>query len=321
MLTLMLLPLSWLYAFLFYLRGRLFRLGVLKTFTADVPVIVVGNITVGGTGKTPLTIYLIELLRNYGFTPGVISRGYGSEAERYPYSVRDDSPVAQSGDEPALIVKRTQVPLVIGADRKSSVQALLKAHPTVDVILSDDGLQHLALDRDVELCVLNDSAANSNQHLFPAGPYRESTRRLNTVDLIVRNGSADESGRAYGMKLVPSEPRPVNTSDAIAKNEFNPTLPVQAVAGIGNPERFFNTCRDLGWSITEVVYQDHHKFKPSDIDFGSMQVLMTEKDAVKCKEFSNSNHWYLPVNAKLSNQFNERLIELVKSAASAKNTH
>lgn len=320
-LTLVLLPLSWLYWLLFGLRGLLYRFGLIKKFSAHVPVIVVGNITVGGTGKTPLTIYLIELLRSYGFMPGVISRGYGSSAESYPYIVRTDSPVGHSGDEPALIVKRTGVPLVIGSDRKKSVETLSTNFPKVDVVLSDDGLQHLALNRDIEICVVSGSRTNSNKFLFPAGPYRESKMRLKTVDLIVSNGSIEDSSAGFSMTLIPGDPVKVNPKAKEGNETLDSTKPLVALAGIGNPERFFNTCRDLGLEIQEVAYADHHKFQQSDIDFGDNQVLMTEKDAVKCVDFGGTNHWYLPVDAKLSQKFNERFVELVQKAAFEKKTH
>ncbi|MCH2191750.1 MAG: tetraacyldisaccharide 4'-kinase [Gammaproteobacteria bacterium] len=309
-LTLALLPLSWLYAILFGLRTLLYRHGLLTKFKPSVPVIVVGNITVGGTGKTPLTVYLIELLRNSGFNPGVISRGYGSKAQHYPYVVRDESSVDCSGDEPALIVKRTGVPLVIGSNRKESIESLLHSFPKVDIILSDDGLQHLALERDIEICVVNATDQCLNENLFPAGPYRESKKRLKTVDLIVSNGALQDLDSIFSMKLIASEPVKVNPAANKINDRFDPMKPTIAVAGIGNPERFFRTCRELGFDIDEVVFADHHRFKQADIEFGDKQVLMTEKDAVKCVDFSGRNHWYLPVDAKLSKQFDELFLAL-----------
>ena len=317
LLTVLLWPLSLLYRTLFLIKQSAYQLGLLKIYRAPIPVLIVGNLTVGGTGKTPLVIYLVEELRRQGYKPGVISRGYGGKADSYPYIVKADSPVKQSGDEPALIVRRTGVPMVVGADRQASIECLLK-HSEIDIIISDDGLQHFALHRDIELCLLDATSPSQNKQLLPAGPYREPLSRLKSVDLIVEHGLTEDAaggvGNRFAMNLSPSEPKPVNSSVASVANSvnsFDSNQAFHAVAGIGNPDRFFNTCRALGYKFTEHVFDDHHDFTDQDISFTDGQTLMTEKDAVKCQAFADQRHWYLPVDAKLSDQFNSQLAVLI----------
>jgi len=309
-LTTFLLPLSWLYKLIFNIRRKLYEVGFLSSYRATVPVVVVGNLTVGGTGKTPLVIHLVELLRQYGYSPGVISRGYSGDAPYYPYEVNKHSSVQASGDEPALIVKRTNVPMVVGPNRGKSIDTLLANHH-VDVIISDDGLQHLALQRDIEICLMDKTSKSKNTHLLPAGPYRESLSRLNSVDLVVHHQSiADEqaTGR-FTLSLIPSLAMPLIPSDNQELRELDKRQRVHAVAGIGNPQRFFKTCYLEGYEFEEHSFPDHHQFVESDFDFGdSKPVLMTEKDAVKCNKFYNENLWYLPVNAKMSSDFSSAFI-------------
>lgn len=299
--TLVFWPLSLVYRLLFAIRGYLFALRVFKSYRSPVPVVVVGNLTVGGTGKTPLVIHLIEELRKLGFKPGVISRGYGGMAESYPFVVTKDSLVGHSGDEPALIVRRTGAPMVVGSDRKASVEKILELSD-VDIIISDDGLQHLALQRDIEICLLDSTSPQKNRFLLPAGPYRESLSRLKTVDLTVEHGAISDNAGRFSMNLNASAPQRVNATTQ-NNSSFSSVEPFHAVAGIGNPARFFDTCTKLGYTFTEHAYPDHHAFRFEDIDFGDSTVLMTEKDAVKCQEFAQSRHWYLPVDATLSPEF------------------
>lgn len=298
-------PISHLYRGAFSLRKQAYETGVFESYRAPIPVIVVGNLTVGGTGKTPLVIHLVEQLKARGLSAGVISRGYSGDAPDYPFEVTSDSDVRHSGDEPALIVKRTAVPMVVGPDRKASIELLLAKHQ-LDVIISDDGLQHLALQRDIEVCIIDDTSQLENEHLLPAGPYREPLTRLLSVDFIIRHGG--EVGNAdnqFSMQLIAEKPMPVvEGHDA----DFPSNQKIQAVAGIGNPQRFFDTCKELNYSFQEHRFADHHHFSANDIDFGDSCVLMTEKDAVKCVEFADHRHWYLPVNAKLSEELINALI-------------
>lgn len=290
-------PFSHFYGGAFALRKKAFQKGFFDSYRAPVPVIVVGNLTVGGTGKTPLVIYLVEQLRSQGLKPGVISRGYSGEAPDYPFEVTVGSDVEHSGDEPALIVKRTSVPMMVGPDRKASIEALLNKHE-IDVIVSDDGLQHLALQRDIEICIVDDTSSQKNEYLLPAGPYREPLTRLLSVDFIVRHGGdVGNADNQFSMNLQAGEPLSVNPEFDI---EFPSNQSFHAVAGIGNPQRFFDTCSSLGYEFKTHSFADHHHFSVSDIDFGFESVLMTEKDAVKCLDFADKRHWYLPVSAQLS---------------------
>ena len=302
-------PLSWVYWLVFALRKQCYRLGLLSSYRADIPVVIVGNLTVGGTGKTPLVIHLVEQLRANGFSPAVISRGYSGDATSYPLEVTESTPVNESGDEPALIVKRTKVPMVVGPNRGASIDLLLTNH-SVDVIISDDGLQHFALKRDVEICLLDDTVKSENYSLLPAGPYREPLSRLKTIDLVVhhqREKKNLEQGR-FNMTLQASSAKPLN-SLAGEVNRLNKKERVHAVAGIGNPQRFFDTCQSEGYCFEAHAFVDHHHFNKSDLIFGDeAPILMTEKDAVKCQSFTINDAWYLPVDAKLSDGFVEALL-------------
>lgn len=298
-------PLSTLYKGGFSLRKMAFEKGLLKSYTAPVPVIVVGNLTVGGTGKTPLVTHLVEQLRAHGFKPGVISRGYSGSAPEYPLFVRHTTPVAYSGDEAALIRRRGRVPVMVGSNRKASIEALLDERE-VNVIVSDDGLQHLALERDIEICMIDDTSTQENEFMLPAGPYREPLTRLMSVDFIVRHGGeVGNASNQFSMSLVASEPKPVMREN---KTKFEPRAPIHALAGIGNPQRFFDTCKALGYTISEHEFPDHHHFSRDDINFANGQVLMTEKDAVKCRDIATDQHWYLPVDAKLSVGFTSAIV-------------
>ncbi|MEM7358973.1 MAG: tetraacyldisaccharide 4'-kinase [Pseudomonadota bacterium] len=320
LLTILLWPLSLLYRLGFLLKKSTYTLGLRKAYRAPVPLIVVGNITVGGTGKTPLVVHLVEQLRLLGYTPGVISRGYGGQSDTYPLLVTSDTPAELAGDEPVLIQRRCNVPLVVGPDRKADIELLLESG-TVDIIVSDDGLQHFAMARDIEICVVDESRPQTNQHLLPAGPYREPRSRLQSVDILVThhkpNGSLNEQkgtnnqeSEAIVMSLRASDPLPLIQPEQRA---LDSNQGLHAVAGIGNPQRFFHSCREQGWQIVEHVFEDHHRYSASDLLFGDdLPVIMTEKDAVKCKKFASEAHWYLPVSVKMSASFNSKLTLLLE---------
>jgi len=242
-LTTALKPLSTVYKGAFAARKQAFKRGLFSSYRAPIPVVVVGNLTVGGTGKTPLVVYLVEQLKELGFAPGVISRGYSGEADSYPLEVNQNTSVTECGDEPALIVKRTGVPMAVGPNRQESIELLLSRH-SIDILISDDGLQHLALERDIEVCLVDDTVAHQNEELLPAGPYREPLSRLLTVDFIVRHGGhVGNAENQYTMELSPSEPKPLLSSNTAP---FPLDEKIEAVAGIGQPQRFFDTCRALG---------------------------------------------------------------------------
>ncbi|MBC7697299.1 MAG: tetraacyldisaccharide 4'-kinase [Bacteroidia bacterium] len=306
---LLLIPLSWLFGGITFLRKLLYKIAFLKSVRLPVPVIVVGNINVGGTGKTPLVIWLAEQLQLAGYTPGVISRGYGGNSKEVQAVFANSNP-AQVGDEPVLIAKRIRCPVFIGANRIEAAEALLLRHPECNVIISDDGLQHYRLQRDVEIVVFDGVKGFGNGALLPAGPLRESKVRLKTVDAIVSNGEVTNSHaglKADNLKVIQmnlQSGRFYNLLDNQQQSDASAfsNQKVLAIAGIGNPERFFQQLRKLGLSFDAHSYADHHAFQWQDFESVAADiVLMTEKDAVKCQAFAQSNFWVLPVHAVINN--------------------
>lgn len=280
--------------------------GVRRAVRLPVPVIVVGNISVGGTGKTPVVIALVEALRAMGRRPGVISRGHGG-SERGPLLLTGEATPARFGDEPVLIALRSRAPVAIGRDRPEVARLLLAAHPEIDVLVSDDGLQHYRLHRDVEVAVVDAQRRFGNGLLLPAGPLREPVARLSDVDVVLVNGStaADEAGfvlRAdQAVALDGSGSRPL----AAFAGQV-----VHAVAGIGHPARFFATLRDAGIEVIGHPFPDHHAFTPDDFGFADGRaVLMTEKDAVKCRSFAQAGWFAVPVSASLPPPSIEAIVE------------
>lgn len=285
------------------LRRGLYRLGVLRQVRLPVAVIVVGNIAVGGTGKTPLTMYLVERLQRAGFSPGVVSRGYGGQAHKMPFAVSQSTSADIAGDEPLLISRRTKVPVVVHARRALAARALLDVHPDVDVLLCDDGLQHYALARDVEVVVMDAARGFGNARMLPAGPLREPIQRMQSVDCVVVNGvnHLDLPGGApvVHMLLQPTALVNVKSGERWRVDVLADT-PCVAVAGIGNPQRFFSLLGELGYDAECRVFSDHHPYSPDDLAFSKGRpVLMTEKDAVKCAPFAADDWWYLEISATL----------------------
>ena len=302
-------PLSWLFALLANLRRFLYRKDILSRPDIPVPVIVVGNISVGGTGKTPLTIWLCEALKAKGWRPGVVSRGYGGQSSHYPLSVEPDSDPVQCGDEPLLLRRRTECPLVVDPERPRAALQLLK-DTDVNIIISDDGLQHYALRRDIEIAVVDGQRRNGNGMQLPAGPLRESPARLDRVDLVLVNGPAEhEPGFTLGLDAA------VNLQDGcMAEVAAFRVEPVHAVAGIGNPERFFQALEASGLEIIRHPFADHYQYTAQDLTFAdNYKILMTEKDAVKCRGFANSRFWFLPVTAVPNEHANKALNALIGS--------
>ena len=283
----------------------------------DLPVIVVGNLAVGGTGKTPFVIWLVERLREWGFQPGVISRGYGGEAPRYPWRVTVRTPVQESGDEPLLIATRTAAPVMVGADRVAAARALIE-QAGVDVIVSDDGLQHYALARSLEICVVDGTRGLGNGALLPAGPLREPPKRLKEIPLVVVNGGGFEQAprdARVEMLLRATEAVPLTGGGAPLNLDRLSGERVHAVAGIGNPQRFFDMLRGRGIDVIEHPFSDHHPFGSQDIQFlDGMTVLMTEKDAVKCRDFAGPVHYAVPVRAQVDETGEARVRELVQQS-------
>ena len=274
-----------------------------------VPVIIVGNIAVGGTGKTPFVTWLVQSLRSQGMNPGLISRGYGGRANRWPQPVTSDSDPAQVGDEAVLLAQRTACPMWVGPDRVSAARALLEHHG-VDVIVSDDGLQHYRLARSFEIAVVDGVRKLGNEHLLPAGPLRESPERLEQVDLVVVNsGHLEHRGRSVvHMHVLLDAAHTLDGDQRRQLSEFAGS-PAEAVAGIGHPERFFERLEAAGIQIRRHAFADHHPYTAVDLEFdGDAPILMTEKDAVKCRGFARSRCWYVPVDAVLD-EGDTRLIE------------
>jgi len=310
----LLLPISWLYSLLVMLRRTAYRVGLLPSHSFDVPVVVVGNITVGGTGKTPMVAWLVEAMRGAGYRPGIVSRGYGGMASSWPQQVRVDSDPKMVGDEPLLLARRCQVPIAVGPDRVAAVRALLE-HTDVDLIIADDGLQHYALERDIEIAVTDGARRFGNRRALPAGPLREPVSRLKSCHLMVSNGTASRG--EFSMRL-----RGDTLYSVGGKGSGRPLaelkgVQVHAVAGIGDPQRFFDKLRRQGVTLIEHPFPDHHPYQASELDFGDqLPVIMTEKDAVKCRPFAQTNHWYLPVTAELDDAFMHRLQRLLPAQRS-----
>ena len=297
----MLWPVSLVFRVLSSIRRTCYHLGIFHRHALPIPVIIVGNISVGGTGKTPLVIWLVNHLRSRGIRAGVISRGYGGSAQYWPQYVRGDSDTAVVGDEPVLIAKRAQCPVAVAPKRILAAKALLK-HAECDVIISDDGLQHYALMRDLEFVVVDGVRRFGNGYCLPAGPLREPCSRLKSVDFVVCNGLAARD--EYAMKLKPSKLINVRDEQTVKELSAYRNTEVHAVAGIGNPSRFFSMLRQLGLNVIEHPFPDHHAFEASDLDFGDDKpTVMTEKDAVKCRRFACDDAWYIAVDAELEESF------------------
>ncbi|MGB7816521.1 MAG: tetraacyldisaccharide 4'-kinase [Methylotenera sp.] len=304
----MLVPLSWLFAAITAFRRRAYQLGLLKSYVLPVPVIVVGNINIGGSGKTPVVIWLVEQLKQHGFKPAVISRGYGGSVSSAT-SVDANGQASIVGDEPVLIANRGQCPVWVGANRVQVANELLKAHPECNVIISDDGLQHYRLKRDIEIAVVDSNYSEKNARLLPAGPLREPVSRLNTVDAIVLNGEASNiklragektNNTAYQMQLVGEKFYNLADANITASSADFKHKKVTALAGIGKPERFFEHLRNLGLAFASVSFADHYAFTAQDLaQIDCDAIIMTEKDAVKCRAFARQNCWVLPVEASI----------------------
>jgi tetraacyldisaccharide 4'-kinase len=298
-------PLSWLFGLSIRLRRSAYRRGWCRSERLQRPVIVVGNLTVGGSGKTPLVIWLSARLRAEGLAPGIVLRGYGGAAERgsTPLRVEPESDPAVVGDEAVLLRRRTGVPVAVCRERVRAAKLLLDAG--VNVILSDDGLQHLAMARDFEIAVVDAERGFGNGYLLPAGPLREPRQRIEQVDAVVLNsaGVADQAQllpRAFGMNLVGNALLPLGGGEPRGLESFAGQR-VHAVAGIGNPQRFFSTLRAAGLTVFEHPFPDHHRYRDAEIRFADgLPVLMTEKDAVKCSKLGGPDHWFLPVAAQLA---------------------
>ncbi|WP_037036020.1 tetraacyldisaccharide 4'-kinase [Rahnella sp. WP5] len=309
-LYLLLLPLSWLYGLVSTLIRYSYKTGLKKSWRASVPVVVVGNLTAGGNGKTPVVIWLVETLQQHGFRVGVVSRGYGGRAEHYPLLLTEATPTTQAGDEPVLIFQRTGAPVAVSPVRSDAVKALLGANE-LDVIITDDGLQHYALQRDIEIVVIDGVRRFGNGHWLPAGPVRERESRLRSVDAVITNGGTARPGE-LAMFLQPGKAINLVTGEQCDASALKNVV---AIAGIGHPPRFFSTLKQLGINVQkEVAFSDHQAYTSgqlSAVKAPGQVLLMTEKDAVKCRSFAQPDWWYLPVDAKIEGDQAEKLLQKI----------
>jgi tetraacyldisaccharide 4'-kinase len=282
-----------------------YTLGLFEQFKGYVPVIVVGNISVGGNGKTPFVIWLAQYLQQHGLKVAIISRGYGGSSDSYPLIVDSSITTAQAGDEPVLIQRRLGCPVVVGPDRKANIK-LLNTNYDLDIIISDDGMQHYKMGRDIECCIVDSERRFGNGLLMPAGPLRETTKRLKSVDLVVENGGTDN----FNYQLEAS------SLLSVATGEKTLTLidSGHAVSAIGNPARFEKTLQNSGVKLLSTAhYRDHYAYTPADFEkYNDEIVIMTEKDAVKCRVFAKPNWYFLPVDAKPSTAVIHKLNLLLK---------
>ena len=291
-------PLAVLYGALTALRRVLYRIGMLRSVRLSVPVIVIGNLTAGGTGKTPLAIALAEALRVRGWRPGVVSRGHGGR-QRAPVLLGETPDPSEVGDESCLI-RASGVPVAVGRDRPAAAQLLVAQG--CNVVIADDGLQHYRLACDLEICVIDGARRFGNGHLLPAGPLREPLRRLARVDVCVCHGGTPQAGE-YPMRLAGGEAVTLDGAQRLVLSAFAGRQ-VHAVAAIGNPARFFASLRDAGLDVIEHAFPDHHAFTAAELAFGDERpVLMTDKDAVKCRSFAQPHWWRVPVHAGLPADF------------------
>jgi len=295
--------LAHLYCHLAWMRRTAYSRGVFAVHRLPVPVIVVGNLTVGGTGKTPLVIHLAALLREAGHFPGIVARGYGGQSRSWPRSVTATTDPAEVGDEAVLLARRTGRPVWVGPRRVTAARALLAAAERCDVLVADDGLQHYAMGRDLEIVVVDSVRGHGNGACLPAGPLREPLRRLAEVTLVMSNGRPTR-GMEAAMELVPGTA--VNLADPTRRVglESFAGQPVHAVAGVGHPARYFSMLRRFGLQVLEHPFPDHHRFITPELEFEDAgPVIMTEKDAVKGERLAladRSRYWYLPVSARLN---------------------
>jgi len=319
-----LLPFSWLFGTCAAMRRMFYRAGIFKTYRFNVPVIVVGNIAVGGTGKTPFVIWLAAFLQAQGYKPGIVSRGVGGKSQDIPYRVQAEDNAWMVGDEAMLLLRNSQCPLVIGIDRAAAVRELLK-QTDCDIVISDDGLQHYGLWRDLEIVMVDAERQFGNRQLLPAGPLRERPSRLAAADFVVTQVAAEAQqdglppqGEAvrnefHAMQLLPQHFIAVANPDRqIPFADFS-RQKVHALAGIGHPQRFFDMLKKAGFELITHVFPDHHLYQPGDLCFAdSLPIIMTEKDAVKCAGFADERYWHVKVNACVNESFGQQLMEKLK---------
>ena len=314
----LLLPLSWLFCAVSVIRRKLYQLNLKKSYASELPVVIIGNIVAGGSGKTPLLIALCELIKEKGYRPGVVSRGYGGNYTGLK-QVTDSDTAELVGDEPLMVQQRTKVPVVVAADRVAAVRYLYE-NDACDIVLSDDGLQHYRMRRDIEIAVVDAKRRFGNGHCLPAGPLREPVSRLQSVDLVVYNAANSAATEACSYTLNFTHLYHLGTGDSRPLSSFSGKA-VHAVAGIGNPGRFFTQLRENEIDIIEHPFPDHHSYSQDDFsDWHDECIVMTEKDAVKCRTLSLPDAWVIRVDAHLAetleSQLNLKILPLLKQQRS-----
>jgi tetraacyldisaccharide 4'-kinase len=303
-----LMPWSLLFGAMAYCRRLFYRHGLFSSIRITRPVVVIGNLTVGGTGKSPLVYWLVERLRESGWSPGIVTRGYRG-AHTVPRLVTPADSVESAGDEPLMLARLCASPVAVGKDRSAAARLLVETG--CDVIVSDDGLQHYRLARDCEIVVVDGDRRFGNGWLLPAGPMREAPQRLAEVDAVVVNGGTDRVVSELRMRLVATTAVSLVGSSEVPLNKFSGQS-VHAVAGIGNPQRFFEMLGSVGMNVTGHALDDHARIGRQDIEFSDdSPVLMTEKDAVKCAGFADAHHWMVPVRACFDAADSKRLMDIV----------
>ena len=299
--SLLLSPLSLIYISIIYLRHTLYRLGLISITKINVPTIVIGNIVAGGTGKTPLVIWLAKHFKDKGFLPGIVSRGYGGTYLSNIELVKPTSNPLLVGDEPVIIARNTNCPVVVAKKRAKGAKELVEKY-NCNIILCDDGMQHYSLARDIEIAVIDGQRRFGNNYCFPAGPLREPKSRIFKADLIVSKYNA----RTCEHKM------DYTYHQLVSLNELSKTIPisdlhgmtVHAIAGINNPDHFFSYLRSHKLELIIHKFPDHYSYTEDDVKFDdNFPVVMTEKDAVKCLNYSSDKHWYIPISAELSKSF------------------
>ncbi|MCK4494585.1 MAG: tetraacyldisaccharide 4'-kinase [Methylococcales bacterium] len=311
-------PFSYLYIDVVRFRRYLYRMGVLKSVRFPVPVVIVGNITVGGTGKTPLVIFLAQKLQQEGFKVGIVARGYRGESEKWPLLVDENTDPTQAGDEAVLIAAKTNCPVAVAPLRVEAVQLLLD-QKKCDVILADDGLQHYALQRDIEIIVIDGIRRFGNNFFLPCGPLREPQERIREVDFVINNGGEKQDDE-IPMKLVADFALNLKTKEQKPLSEFK-GQECHAIAGIGYPQCFFDLLAQCGLKTINKHFADHHDFKARHITFkDNLPVLMTEKDAIKCRDIATDRHWSVPVKPQLPASFFNQFLTLLKQKHGSKIT-
>lgn len=315
-------PVSLIFSFIVFLRRTVYRAGVLSSWRSPVPVVVIGNITVGGAGKTPLVIAFSELLTKREYRIGIVTRGYGGVVNETPVVATADSDPAIVGDESVLLASRTELPVVVSANRAEAIRHLL-ANFNIDCVLCDDGLQHYALQRDLEIAVIDSEYLFGNRFCLPAGPLRESIKRLDSVDMKVYSGNnRTVPDKLPGYSLVGSNLVSVNDSANVVSIESFAGKRVHAVAGIASPANFFEFLRAKNIDVVPHGFADHAKYQHSDLLFNDdLPVVMTEKDKVKCSRFNKKNCWYIPVKAELDYSITEEFITHVERVFSMRKSN